>query len=150
MCLHCPWKSTKQVLSHCYLSMSHESDSTPCCMLWHVAGSCCKKFENGQTFEPTTPNIPFFPWPPRRSATMLDPFAQLLQHCWGHTRVLHLVSLEFTKSYGLHPSHNALQVQHCWELLHLFGHHCQHRCNNSQHCWAVGSCWGPLDIHVAY
>ena len=26
----------------------------------------------------------------------------------------------------------------------------KHRCNNSQYCWAVGSCWGPLDIHVAY
>ena len=30
---------------------------------------------------------------------MLDPFAQLLQHCWGHARALHMVCLEFTKSY---------------------------------------------------
>ena len=30
---------------------------TPCCMLLRVVGSCCAKFETGQTFEPTTPNI---------------------------------------------------------------------------------------------
>ena len=30
---------------------------------------------------------------------MLDPFAQLLQHRWGHARALHMVCLEFTKSY---------------------------------------------------
>ena len=40
----------------------------------------------------------------------------------------------FTKIYGLHPSHDALQVPHCWELLHPFAHHCQHARNNSQHC----------------
>ena len=35
---------------------------TPCCMLWHVVGSCCAKFETGQTFcyvqtDATTPNV---------------------------------------------------------------------------------------------
>ena len=45
---------------------------TPCCMLLRVVASCC---------------------------AMLDPFAQLLQHCWGHPRALHMVCLEFTKSY---------------------------------------------------
>ena len=57
-----------------------------CCVrlhtLLHVVGSCCAKFETGQTFQPTTPNISFVPWSPKRSATMLDPFAQLLQHWW--------------------------------------------------------------------
>ena len=57
-----------------------------CCVrlhtLLHVVGSCCAKFETGQTFQPTTPNISFAPWSPKRSATMLDPFAQLLQHWW--------------------------------------------------------------------
>ena len=28
-------------------------------ILSHVVGSCCAKFETGQTFEPTTPNISF-------------------------------------------------------------------------------------------
>ena len=51
----------------------------------------CAKFETGQTFQPTTPNISFAPWSPKRSATMLDPFAQLFQHCWGHARSLRMV-----------------------------------------------------------
>ena len=59
-----------------------------CCVrlhtLLHVAGCCCAKFETGQTFKPTTLNISFVPWSPKRSATMLDPFVQLFQHCWGH------------------------------------------------------------------
>ena len=36
---------------------------------------------------------------------MLDPFAQLFQHCWGHTRALHMVSKVL-----LYPCHDALQV----------------------------------------
>ena len=65
-----------------------------CCVrlhtLLHVVGCCCAKFETGETFQPTTPNIFFVPWSPKRSATMLDPFAQLLQHCWGHARSLRM------------------------------------------------------------
>ena len=30
-------------------------------MLLRVAGSCCSKFQTGQRFEPTTPNISFVP-----------------------------------------------------------------------------------------
>ena len=66
-----------------------------CCVrlhtLLHVVACCCAKFETGQTFQPTTPNISFVPWSPKRSATMLDPFAQLFQHCWGHARSLRMV-----------------------------------------------------------
>ena len=64
---------------------------TTCCMLLDVVACCCEKFETGQTFQPTTPNIYFVPWSPKRSATMLDPFAQLFQHCWGHARSLRMV-----------------------------------------------------------
>ena len=36
-----------------------------CCVrlhtLLHVVGCCCAKFESGQTFQPTTPNISFVP-----------------------------------------------------------------------------------------
>ena len=39
----------------------------------------------------TTPNISFVLWSRKRSATMLDPFAQLFQHCWGRTRSLRMV-----------------------------------------------------------
>ena len=57
-------------------------------------------FETGQTFQPTTRNITFVQWSPKRSATMLDPFAQLFHahYAW------------FTKTYGLYPSHDSLQV----------------------------------------
>ena len=64
---------------------------TPCCMLLDVVACCRAKFETGQTFQPTNPNISFVPWSPKRSATMLDPFAQLFQHCWGHVRSLLMV-----------------------------------------------------------
>ena len=64
---------------------------TTCCMLLDVVACCCAKFETGQTFQPTTPNISFVPWSPKRSAIMLDPFAQLFQHCWGHARSLRMV-----------------------------------------------------------
>ena len=64
---------------------------TPHCMLLDAVTCCCAKFETRQTFQPTTPNISFVPWSPKRSATMLDPFAQLFQHCWGHARLLCMV-----------------------------------------------------------
>ena len=57
---------------------------TPCCMLLDAVACCCAKFETGQTFQPTTPNLSFVPWSPKRSGTMLDLFAQLFQHCWSH------------------------------------------------------------------
>ena len=67
-----------------------------CCIclhtLLHVVACCCAfKFETGQIFQPTTPNISFVPWSPKLSATMLDPFAQLFQHCWGRACLLRMV-----------------------------------------------------------
>ena len=60
-------------------------------MFLRVIGSCRTKFETSQTFAPATPNISFVLWSPKRSATMLDPFASLFQYCWGHTRALHII-----------------------------------------------------------
>ena len=34
----------------------------------------------------------FVPWSLKHRATMLDPFAQPFQHCWGNTCALHMVS----------------------------------------------------------
>ena len=68
----------------------------------NIVESCCVRLqlaETGQTFEPTTPNISFVLWSPKRSATMLDLFARFLQHCWGHERPLCMVSLEFTNVF---------------------------------------------------
>ena len=88
----------------------------------HPVACCGAKFETSQTFQPTTPNISFVPRSPKRSTTMLDPFAQLFQHCWGRAR-----SLRMRFCDGLYPSHDALQVPTLLGvLLHPFTHHCQH------------------------
>ena len=72
---------------HCWM-LHVASVCTLSCMLLDVVTCCC---ETGQTFQPTTPNISFVPWSPKRGATMLDTFAQLFQHCWGHARSLRMV-----------------------------------------------------------
>ena len=117
-------------------------------MLLDVAACCCAKFETGQTFQPTTPNISFVPWSPKRT-----------QQCWirlhSSSYIVGAVRAHyawFTKTYALYPSHDELQAptllgvvasvctavptqtqqlqtllsQQCWELLHPFAHHCQH------------------------
>ena len=119
---------------------------TPCCMLLDVVACCCAKFETGQTFQPTTSNISFVPWSPKRSAIMLDPFAQLFQHCWGR-RTLITHGLQRLMRCILPTMH--CRSQHCWELLYPFAHHCQYERNNSQHYWRknVGSCC--VRLHAA-
>ena len=87
-CSKVPCKRTQ----NCWI-LHVASVCTPCCMLLRVVGTCCAKFETGETFAPTTPNISFVLWSPKRSATMLGRFAQLFQHCWGHAHELHMVSL---------------------------------------------------------
>ena len=79
---------------------------TPCCMLLDVVACCCEKFETGQTFHPTTPNISFFR--DRRSVA---------QQCWIRLHnssnivgAAHAHYACFTKTSGLIPSHDALQV----------------------------------------
>ena len=72
-------------MQHCWM-LHVASVGASCCKLLRVVWSCCAKFETGQTVEPTTPNISFVLWSPKRSATMLDPFAPLFQHSWDHAR----------------------------------------------------------------
>ena len=116
---------------------------TTCCMLLDDIVCCCAKFETGQIFQLTSPNISFVPWSPKRSATMLDPFAQFFQHCWGHARSFRIVYKDLW----------AVSFPRCTAglgVLHPFAHHCQHARNNSQHCCAnnVGSCC--VRLHAAY
>ena len=110
----------------------------PCCMLLDVAACCCAKFETSQTFQPTTPNIPFVPWSPKRSATMLDQFGQLFQQLLPRMLIMHGLQ----RLMGCILPTMYCRSQHCWQLLHLFAHRCQHARNKSQHCWRnnVGSC----------
>ena len=65
---------------------------TPCRILLHVVGSCCAKFQTGQTLEPTTPNIYFVWWSSKRSTTMLNPFAQLFHAVSQGYKILWVVS----------------------------------------------------------
>ena len=112
---------------------------TPCCMLLDVVACCCAKFETGQTFQPTTPNISFVPWSLKHDATMLDPFAQLFQHCWGHTCSLHMVYKDLWVVSFLWCTAGPNIVGSCFIRLHTTANNTR---NNSQHCWPnnVGSC----------
>ena len=102
---------------HCWM-LHVASVCTLCCMLLDVVACCCAQFETGQTFQPTTPNISFVPWSPKRSATMLDPFAQFFQHCWGHARLLRMVY----RLMGFILPMMHCRSQYCWELLRPFAH----------------------------
>ena len=101
-----------------------KSVCTPCCLLLHVLGSCyCSVMAE-------------------HSATVLDLFAQVFQHCWGNTLGLHVISkvlwlVSFPQcTAGPNIVENCctactplptwtqqlptLLTQQCRELLHLF------------------------------
>ena len=78
-----------------------------CCIHLH---SLLHVVESGQIFEPSTPNISFAPWSPKWSAMMLDPFAQLFQHCWGHTRAF---------THGLLEGHSHVSQYSRWNSFNL-------------------------------
>ena len=114
---------------HCWM-LHVPSVCTPCCMLLDVVACCCAKFETGQTFQPTTPNISLFL--DRRSVA---------QQCWIRSTALPtLLGPRKLIMHGLQRLMGCIlpamhcRSQHCWELLHPFAHHCQHARNNSQHC----------------
>ena len=145
--MHCPFSFAKKSLFCLHplqrLLSPAENDGTLLDATWsvrlytllYVVKRYCAKFETGQTFDPTTPNISFVPWFPKRSATMLDPFAQLFQHCWWGPSTLITLSLQSLMGCIFPTMHCG--SQHCWELLHPFVHHCQHRRNNFQQCWEL-------------
>ena len=96
------WLANNSPISqHCLMSITC---SVRLHTLLHVVAQILKPVKR------FTPNISFVPWWLKRSETMLDPFAQLFQHCCGHVRVLHIVCFKFTKSCGLYHFHDALQV----------------------------------------
>ena len=84
-------------------------------------------------------------WSLKWNATMLDPFAQLFQHCRGHAYALPCHGLQSLKGCIL----LSMEV-HVPTLLHAFAHHCQHGHNNLQHCWPsnVNSCC--VSLHLAW
>ena len=112
---HC-WPTTSNIVG-CYMLRPFA----------HPVACCCAKFETGQTFQPTTPNI-FFWSVCTALPTLLGPCTPITHGLQRHTGCI------------LPTMH--CRSQHCWELLHPFAHHCQHARNNFQHCWRnnVGSC----------
>ena len=86
------WKHACKRTQHCWPTTLNIAG---CYMLRPLAlpvAWCCAKLKTNQSVDPTTPNISFVLWSPKRSATMLDPFSQLFQHCWSHARALNVVS----------------------------------------------------------
>ena len=87
---------------------------TLCCKLLRVVGSCCAKFETSQTFKPANPQH-FY---------LFRDCWSIVQQCWiclhslsnivGNTQVHYTWS---PKSYGLYPSHDALQVPTLLEVI---------------------------------
>ena len=108
---------------------------TPCCMLLDVVAQSLKPVKLFSQQLPT-----FLLFRDRRSVA---------QQCWIRLHsssnivgATHAHYEWFTKTYGLYPSHDALQVPTLLGVVATFADHCQHARNNSQHCWRnnVGSC----------
>ena len=106
---------------HCWM-LHDPSLCTPCCMLLDAVACCCTKFETGQTFQSTTPKISFVLWSPKRSVTMLDPFGQLFQHCWGHARSLRMVYKDLWVVSFLRCTADPKNVGSCCVCLHAALH----------------------------
>ena len=93
-----------------------------CCVRLHtllrVVGCCCAKFETGQTFQPTTPNLSFVPWSPKRSATINVGSVCTALPTLLEPRTLITHGLQRLMGCILPTMHCG--SQHCWELLHPF------------------------------
>ena len=109
--LYC-WPTTPNIVG-CYM-LRPFAHSVACC---DVVACCCAKFETGETFQPTTP-ISFAPWSPKHSATMLDPFAQLVQHCWGQARLLRMVYKDLWVVFYPRRTAGPNIAGSCWIRLH--------------------------------
>ena len=122
-----------------------------CCICLHillrVVGSCCAKFQTGQTSKPATPNISFVPWSQKRSERN-----NVGSNCTALPTLLGprlRITRDLQSLLGCILPMMHCRSQRCWELLHPFADHCQHGRNNSQQCCevVVGSCC--LRLHVA-
>ena len=116
---------------HCWM-LHVASVYTPCCMLLYVVVCCWAKFETGQTFQPTTPNISFVPRSLKRAQKCWIAVCTALPTLLG-PRTLITHGLQRLMGFILPTMH--CRSQHCWEF--QFAHHCQHARNNSQHCCAI-------------
>ena len=112
-------------------------------MLLSIFGSCCLKLDTGQNFGPTEQPSTFLLFYDRRSVAQQCWIRYCLYSSFNIVGATHVQNTWSPKSYGLYPSHDALQVlkllgvdaavcttlatrtqqlptllaQHCWELL---------------------------------
>ena len=73
----------------CYMLRPFAHTVACCWMLLRVVAQSLKPVKLFS--QQLIPNISFVPLSTKRNATMLDPFAQLSQHCWGRARSLRMV-----------------------------------------------------------
>ena len=100
-----------------------------CCVLLH-------KVWNRSKFSANNCQHFFCSMTPKRSATMLDPFAQLFQHCWGHAHSLRMVYKDLLVVSFPRCTAGPNIVGSCCIRLHTSA-------NTHAHCWRnkVGSCY---------
>ena len=110
----------------------------PCSMLLRVVGSCCAKFETGETFARTTPNVSFVLWSPKRSANNVGSICSALPTLLGpRTRITHNLLEHRSRVSQYCRSNSDYGIMHCgsqhyWELLMI------HEIN---HIWTAEMKW---------
>ena len=123
---------------HCWM-LHVASVCTPCCMLLDVVACCCAKFETGKLFSQQLPTFLLFR--DRRSVA---------QQCWIRLHsssnivgATHAHYAWFTKTYGLYPAHDALQVP---TLLGVVASFCTQLPTRTQQLPTLlaQQCWGLL------
>ena len=62
----------------------------PVARSWMLLRVVAQSLKPVKLFSQQLPTFLFFLWSPKRSATMLDPFARFFQHCRGHARSLRM------------------------------------------------------------
>ena len=133
---HC-WPTTPNTVG-CYILCPFVHPVSCCWMLLRVVAQSLRPVKLVSQQLPTF--FFFVPWSPKPTATMLDPFAQLFQHCWGHARSLRMDYKDLWVVFFPRCTAGPNIVGSCCIRLHTTAN--THACNNSQHCWRknVGSC----------
>ena len=107
---------------HCWI-LHVASVSTPCSMLLDVV-ACCAKFETGQTFQPTTLNISFVPWSPKRHATLRMDYKDLwvvfFPRCTAGPKLVGSCCIRLHTTANRKQQVPTLLAQQCWELSRPF------------------------------
>ena len=118
---------------HCWM-LHVASVCTPCCILLDVVAQSLKLVK---LFSQQLPTFLLF----RDRRSVAQQCSIRLHSSSNVVGAAHAHYAWFTKTYGLYPSHDALQVL-------TLRDHCQHARNNSQHCWHnIGSCC--IHLHAA-